>query len=208
MENGTFPVEQQPWCLRSVQLPTVVGYASEFSIHSSSSPPPANHVYRGVPPGSYTLILAVAGRATEYVNVTDLEPRETRKLEVTVRMGGSVRGRLEDDTGAPASGELIVLPEAEVNAISIGHRIIGREPTAFDRWVYLGHGRARAKCTVGDEGSFQIERLSPGRYVIKAENMLRRLGGLSQPFVIEDHRETQVSCALAALPDPFAEMNK
>jgi hypothetical protein len=44
--------------------------------------------------------------------------------------------------------------------------------------------------------------------VIKAEAMLRRLGGLSQPFAIEDHRETQVSIALAALPDPFAESNK
>lgn len=126
----------------------VVGREGE--VRSTRTTPDGRFGFRAVPvPGTYELQLDPEEHAGMSVDLASLEPGVEAELELLLRDGGSIAGRVVDEAGAAVDGAIV---SARVTA-----------PSGRSDW---GAREART----GPDGSFLLEHLPAETIVIRADH--------------------------------------
>ncbi|MEM6672909.1 MAG: hypothetical protein AAF726_08690 [Planctomycetota bacterium] len=139
----------------------------------------------GMFPGDCTLTIR-SGGGTARLDVVDLEPGETRTLEVTLEETAVVRGRALHPDGAPAAGVFVRLVEPAAVDDSPSAFVLG--PDGYTSNAERAR-RLLASAITDESGAFELPADEPGRRIVIAGGRLndsQRIAGPtaeSVPFV-------------------------
>ena len=197
LENSSYPSTEEPWDKATIwSKPNPLGPHARtdcFELPGGDAPQDPSGWFVGIAPGDYTLIVSAEGHATSYVACPGLAADEGRELEVPMWAPSSVTGAVE---GVPPFDSKSGFP-IEVFAYVPGEEVAPPPGMTFGVPVvpedYRGFRLTRANCELGADGTFQLEGLAPGVYLIQARQRGIHREKPDAPFEVVASRASAVT---------------
>lgn len=149
--------------------------------HSTRTDEQGFYELRGVPAGSWDLVVRSDAFVRPAPEVFDLGEGEHRELDVSLEIGGSITGLVTEADGEVIAGMDVRIerqdqPAAGGMADAL-QRQLGRQLAAV-----LGDGEGTYTATTGSDGTYRRDGLPPGTYSVKlAPTQTVRMGGRGGP---------------------------
>ena len=171
LENSSYPSAEEPWDVATIwskSNPSAEHARMDcFELPGEDMPQLPDGGFYGIAPGDYTLIVKAEGHGTIFVACSGLAVGEQREIEVPMWPSCSVTGFVD---GVPPSLECV--GSIEVFAFAPGEESAPPPGMTFGHpWTpdhYRGFRLERATCEVSADGSFRLDGLAPGTYLIQA----------------------------------------